>query len=46
MLDRRGPLLQIACLGISPRRPLVFWALIGASLTIWIGLILLIHRLF
>lgn len=46
MMDRRGHPLPIACAGISLRRPLVFWSLMATSLAIWIGLILLIHRLF
>lgn len=45
MLDRRGPRLPIACAGVSPRRPLVFWTLIATSLSLWFGLILLVHRL-
>ena len=45
MQDRLSPHLPMACAGISPRRPLVFWGLIGCNLAIWIGLAAMVAAL-
>ncbi len=45
MLDRRGQHLPIACAGVSPRRPLVFWGLIACNLVIWIAMAAMIIRM-
>lgn len=45
-MDHRSRDIPIACAGISPRRPLVFWGLIASNMIIWIAMMAIVARLF
>lgn len=43
MLERHDERAPIACSGLSPMRPFVFWGSLTCNLLIWIGLALLAY---